>query len=65
VSFEPDYFNSKLKDNHKTSLKSYKTEIIILANRGFASSGFEQPDPVYTACQNALQAKTFSAVLFR
>ena len=37
--------SSKLKekqDTQKTPLKSYKTEIKILANRGLAESDFEQ-----------------------
>ena len=41
-------FNLKLKGKRykqKTLLKSYKTEIKILANPGLAKSGFEQPGP--------------------
>lgn len=43
-----DNSNSKLKDKQykeKTSPKSYKTEIKILANPELAYSGFEQPGP--------------------
>ena len=43
-----DYYSSKLKGNkykQKTSPKSYKTEIKILANPRLALSGFEQPCP--------------------
>ena len=42
------YSTSKLKDKQykqKTSAKSYKTEIKILANPELAFSGFEQPQP--------------------
>ena len=43
-----DYFDSKQRDKQykqKTSPKSYKTEIKIVANPGLAKSAFEQPGP--------------------